>query len=50
VSLSVDPRIGSGPFGYPVEALLGRGGMSVGLPPASSGSLHDRALAIVSVM
>jgi len=29
VSLSVDPRIGSELFGYRVEALLGRGGMSV---------------------
>jgi serine/threonine protein kinase len=29
VSLSVDPRIGSEVFGYRVEALLGRGGMSV---------------------
>ena len=29
MSLSVDPRIGSELFGYRVEALLGRGGMSV---------------------
>jgi streptogramin lyase/predicted Ser/Thr protein kinase len=29
VSVSVDPRIGSELFGYRVEALLGRGGMSV---------------------
>jgi glutamine cyclotransferase/predicted Ser/Thr protein kinase len=29
VSLSVDPRIGSELFGYRLEALLGRGGMSV---------------------
>jgi Protein kinase domain len=29
VSLSVDPRIGSEVFGYRLEALLGRGGMSV---------------------
>ena len=29
MSLSLDPRIGSELFGYRVEALLGRGGMSV---------------------
>ena len=29
MSLSVDPRIGSELFGYRLEALLGRGGMSV---------------------
>jgi serine/threonine protein kinase len=29
MSLSADPRIGSGLAGYRVERLLGRGGMSV---------------------